>query len=462
MKPIALYCKSYSTDLRRVIRLAKSIHQFNVERLPFYISVPKAELSLFRENLGMLEVELIADEDILRASSRINAAQVALMPGSISQQVVKSEFWRLGLSQAYVCLDSDALFIRPFGWADFLSKDGDPYTMIDEAHDLLEHALQQKKVRVLDNMVNGFEKNVVILSAYPAFEFMQGDIRDFDTCVKACEGIDYISHQAALGSVPRSIKEPVYFNEVNVGGFVNILKAAVDCKVKTIVYASSSSVYGDEPTLPKVEHRIGNCLSPYAATKKTNELYAQVFADVYGLKIMGFRYFNIFGPRQDPDGPYAAVIPLFVKGIMKETPVYINGDGEQTRDFTFVDNAVQEMRELGGMLVIGSAIAACIQVFVPRDIILGLGQNPLTAILSMLLLAVIVSICSTVDAFFALSFASSFTTSSLLAFLVLGPMIDFKGMGLMLSIFKPRILLYLFAMAVQLTFLLTLTHSYFF
>jgi len=198
-----------------------------------------------------------------------------------------------------------------------------------------------KKVRVLDNMVNGFEKNLSILNTYPAFEFLQGDIRDFDTCVKACEGIDYISHQAALGSVPRSIKEPVYFNEVNVGGFVNMLKAAVDCKVKTFVYASSSSVYGDEPTLPKVEHRIGNCLSPYAATKKTNELYAQVFADVYGLKIMGFRYFNIFGPRQDPDGPYAAVIPLFVKGIMKETPVYINGDGEQTRDFTFVDNAVQ-------------------------------------------------------------------------------------------------------------------------
>lgn len=198
-----------------------------------------------------------------------------------------------------------------------------------------------KKVRVLDNMVNGFEKNLDILRAYSAFEFLQGDIRDYETCVKACEGIDYISHQAALGSVPRAIKEPVYFNEVNVGGFVNMLKAAVDSKVKTFVYASSSSVYGDEPTLPKVEHRIGNCLSPYAATKKTNELYAQVFADVYGLKLLGFRYFNIFGPRQDPDGPYAAVIPLFVKGIMKETPVYINGDGEQTRDFTFVDNAVQ-------------------------------------------------------------------------------------------------------------------------
>ncbi len=197
------------------------------------------------------------------------------------------------------------------------------------------------KVRVLDNMVNGFESNLAVLKQYPAFEFIQGDIRNFEDCNKACEGIDYVSHQAALGSVPRSIKEPVYFNDVNVGGFVNMLKASVDNNIKQFVYASSSSVYGDEPTLPKVESKIGNCLSPYAATKKTNELYAQIFADVYGLKIIGFRYFNIFGPRQDPDGAYAAVIPLFVKGIMKETPVYINGDGEQTRDFTFVDNAVQ-------------------------------------------------------------------------------------------------------------------------
>jgi UDP-N-acetylglucosamine/UDP-N-acetylgalactosamine 4-epimerase len=198
-----------------------------------------------------------------------------------------------------------------------------------------------KKVRVLDNMVNGFNTNIEILKQYPAFEFTEGDIRNADICAKACEGIDYVSHQAALGSVPRSIKEPVYFTEVNVGGFANMLKAAVDAKVKTFVYASSSSVYGDEQTLPKKEEKIGNCLSPYAATKKTNELYAQVFADVYGIKLMGFRYFNIFGPRQDPDGPYAAVIPLFVKGILKQTPVYINGDGEQTRDFTFVDNAVQ-------------------------------------------------------------------------------------------------------------------------
>ena len=159
--------------------------------------------------------------------------------------------------------------------------------------------------------------------------------------MQACNEIDYVSHQAALGSVPRSIKEPVYFNDVNVGGFVNILKASVDNNVKQFVYASSSSVYGDEPTLPKQENRVGNCLSPYAVTKKTNELYAQVFADVYGLKLIGLRYFNIFGPRQDPEGAYAAVIPLFVKNIIKRTPAYINGDGGQTRDFTFIDNAVQ-------------------------------------------------------------------------------------------------------------------------
>ncbi len=210
-----------------------------------------------------------------------------------------------------------------------------------------------KKVRVLDNLVNGFEKNIQPFTQYPAFEFIKGDIRNIDTCNQACNGINYISHQAALGSVPRSINEPVYFNEVNVGGFVNMAKAAVDNKVQQFVYASSSSVYGDEPTLPKVEDRIGNCLSPYAATKKTNELYAQIFADVYGLQIMGFRYFNIFGPRQDPDGAYAAVIPLFVKGIMKQTPVFINGDGEQTRDFTFVDNAVQV--NIKGMLTDNAA-----------------------------------------------------------------------------------------------------------
>ncbi|MBP9098285.1 MAG: SDR family oxidoreductase [Ferruginibacter sp.] len=204
---------------------------------------------------------------------------------------------------------------------------------------LLKHGAKQ--VRVLDNMANGFEKNLDVLKGYAAFQFIEADIRNEDICRQACEGIDYISHQAALGSVPRSIKEPIYFNEVNVGGFTNMIKAAVDSNVKKFVYASSSSVYGDEPTLPKIEDKVGNCLSPYAATKKTNELYAQVFADVFGIKTIGLRYFNIFGPRQDPDGAYAAVIPLFVKGIMKRIPVFINGDGEQTRDFTFVENAVQ-------------------------------------------------------------------------------------------------------------------------
>jgi UDP-N-acetylglucosamine/UDP-N-acetylgalactosamine 4-epimerase len=198
-----------------------------------------------------------------------------------------------------------------------------------------------EKVRVLDNLANGFQTNIDILQKYNQFEFIEGDIRNIDTCQQACAGMDYVSHQAALGSVPRSIKEPVYFTEVNVGGFANMLKAAVDNNIKQFVYASSSSVYGDEPTLPKQENRVGKCLSPYAATKKTNELYAQVFADVYGIRIMGFRYFNIFGPRQDPDGAYAAVIPLFVKHIMKRKEVFINGDGGQTRDFTFIDNAVQ-------------------------------------------------------------------------------------------------------------------------
>lgn len=197
------------------------------------------------------------------------------------------------------------------------------------------------KVRVLDNLVNGFQSNLDVLRAYPQFEFLEGDIRDFDTCLKACKGIDYVSHQAALGSVPRSIKDPLSTNNVNVGGFVNMLKAAHDSGVKQFVYASSSSVYGDDHTLPKVEEKIGNPMSPYAASKKANELYATVFSTAFGMSIIGFRYFNIFGPRQDPDGPYAAVIPLFVKGILKRVPVYINGDGEQTRDFTFVQNAVQ-------------------------------------------------------------------------------------------------------------------------
>jgi UDP-N-acetylglucosamine 4-epimerase len=197
------------------------------------------------------------------------------------------------------------------------------------------------RVRVLDNLSTGLEKNIKLFEGNPAFEFIEGDIRNAETCRLACEGMDYVNHQAALGSVPRSIKDPVATNEVNLSGFVNMLTAAKDAGVKAFVYASSSSVYGDEPNLPKREERTGNLLSPYAVTKMGNELYAAVFARQYGIRLAGLRYFNVFGPRQDPNGPYAAVIPLFVSGIMNGMPVYINGDGNQTRDFTYVDNAVQ-------------------------------------------------------------------------------------------------------------------------
>lgn len=203
-------------------------------------------------------------------------------------------------------------------------------------------------VTVLDNLATGFKKNLDLFAAYPKLRFIEGDIRDPEVCKLACEGIDYVTHQAALGSVPRSVKDPITSNDVNAGGFVNMITAAKNAGVKSFVYASSSSVYGDEPNLPKREEKVGNPLSPYAVTKKTNELYADVFARLYGMKVLGLRYFNVFGPRQDPDGPYAAVIPLFVSGILKQTPVYINGDGEQTRDFTFVENAVQA--NIKGML----------------------------------------------------------------------------------------------------------------
>jgi UDP-N-acetylglucosamine/UDP-N-acetylgalactosamine 4-epimerase len=197
------------------------------------------------------------------------------------------------------------------------------------------------KVRVLDNFITGSQKNVDLFLSNPAYEFIEGDLRDIDTCQRACAGIDYVSHQAALGSVPRSIQDPAATNAINVSGFLNMIIAAKDNKVKQFVYASSSSVYGDEPTLPKVEERIGNALSPYAVSKYSNELYAKVFYVNYGLNVLGLRYFNVFGPRQDPHGPYAAVIPLFVDNITKKQDAYINGDGTQTRDFTFVENAVQ-------------------------------------------------------------------------------------------------------------------------
>jgi UDP-N-acetylglucosamine/UDP-N-acetylgalactosamine 4-epimerase len=196
-------------------------------------------------------------------------------------------------------------------------------------------------VRVLDNLATGFASNLKEFEGDSRFEFIQGDIRDYETCLQACAGIDLISHQAALGSVPRSIKDPLITNAVNITGFLNMLTAAKESGVKRFVYAASSSTYGDHPGLPKVEDQIGNPLSPYAVTKYVNELYASVYANVYGLPSIGLRYFNVFGPKQDPNGAYAAVIPLFMKAVLDNEAPTINGDGSTSRDFTFVQNAVE-------------------------------------------------------------------------------------------------------------------------
>ncbi len=204
---------------------------------------------------------------------------------------------------------------------------------------LLKH--HAGKVRVLDNLITGSRDNVEDFREYPAFEFIEGDIRDLLICREAVQDVDYVLHQAALGSVPRSLKEPELTNSINVDGFVNMLIASKDEKVKRFVYASSSSVYGDSRDLPQIEDRIGKPLSPYAVSKYVNELYAKVFCDNYGLEVVGLRYFNVFGPRQSPKGAYAAVIPLFIHALMNGQDSYINGDGTQTRDFTFVENAVQ-------------------------------------------------------------------------------------------------------------------------
>ena len=198
-----------------------------------------------------------------------------------------------------------------------------------------------KKVIVLDNLATGFEENIKHYLSLPNFQFINGDICNTNDCNKACIGVDYVFHQAALGSVPRSIKNPIATHNVNATGFINVLLAARDANVKRIVYASSSSVYGDSKILPKVENQIGKQLSPYAVSKMTNELYGEIFAKTYNMEIVGLRYFNIFGPRQNPQGEYAAAIPLFINSLLNNTAPAINGDGEQTRDFTFVSNAVQ-------------------------------------------------------------------------------------------------------------------------
>lgn len=209
---------------------------------------------------------------------------------------------------------------------------------------LCEHLLTNNyQVVCLDNFATGKIENLLpLIEKYPdSFKLIVGDIRNYEDCVKAVEGVDYVMHEAALGSVPRSIKDPITTNDVNIGGFLNMLTAARDAKVKRFVYAASSSTYGDSKSLPKVEDVIGRPLSPYAITKYVDELYADVFARTYGMETIGLRYFNVFGRRQDPFGAYAAVIPLFVKKLMAHESPVINGDGEYSRDFTYIDNVVQ-------------------------------------------------------------------------------------------------------------------------
>lgn len=213
---------------------------------------------------------------------------------------------------------------------------------------LLETLLKLNQTVVgLDNFATGYQKNLdevqslVSSEQWDRFSFIEGDIRNFADCQQACSGVDYVLHQAALGSVPRSLADPITTNEVNISGFLNMLTAARDAEVKSFTYAASSSTYGDHPGLPKVEDKIGKPLSPYAVTKYVNELYANVFARSYGFKSVGLRYFNVFGRRQDPDGAYAAVIPKWTAAMIKNDTVFINGDGETSRDFCYIENTVQ-------------------------------------------------------------------------------------------------------------------------
>ena len=206
---------------------------------------------------------------------------------------------------------------------------------------LCEHFLQKGyKVRCLDNLSTGRMSNIQGLLEHPNFEFVEADIRDFEACVKAVQDCELVLHQAALGSVPRSIDRPLDTNAVNITGFLNVLWAATQEGVERFVYAASSSTYGDSKELPKVEDRIGNPMSPYAVTKLVNEQYAKVFGQMYGIKTIGLRYFNVFGRNQDPDGAYAAAIPKFVKAFLEHRSPEIHGDGEQTRDFTYIDNVL--------------------------------------------------------------------------------------------------------------------------
>ena len=209
---------------------------------------------------------------------------------------------------------------------------------------LVEYLLKYNAghVRVLDNLSNGYYDNIKDFVGLPNFEFINGDIRDYDICAKSLIGIDFVSHQAALGSVPRSIEDPINTNSVNIDGFLKILTAAKEVKIlKRFVYAASSSTYGDSAIFPKKEGQEGNPLSPYAVTKLVNEIYAEVFSKVYGLNTIGLRYFNVFGPKQNPLNPYAAVIPIFCKRYLDNSKIVVNGDGNTSRDFTFIENVVQ-------------------------------------------------------------------------------------------------------------------------
>lgn len=211
---------------------------------------------------------------------------------------------------------------------------------------LCEYFLNKKyQVVCLDNLATGYRKNIEHLLDDPNFTFIEGDIRNFTDCQKALEGVHYVLHQAALGSVPRSIQDPLTSNEVNVTGFLNMLQASKEAGIKRFVYAASSSTYGDSESLPKVEEVIGKPLSPYAITKYVNELYAEIFGKTYGMETIGLRYFNVFGRKQDPNGAYAAVIPKFVLQFMRYESLVINGDGNYSRDFTYIDNVIQ-MHEL--------------------------------------------------------------------------------------------------------------------
>jgi UDP-N-acetylglucosamine/UDP-N-acetylgalactosamine 4-epimerase len=221
----------------------------------------------------------------------------------------------------------------------FLITGGAGFIGSNLAEYLIRH--QAGRVRVLDNLSTGHLKNIQPFSSHSSFEFINGDIRDLKTCQAAVADMDFVLHQAALGSVPRSIIDPVTTNEVNISGFLNMLVAVKESGVERMVYAVSSSTYGDSKELPKVEEKIGNPLSPYAVTKYVNELYANVFAATYKMELIGLRYFNVFGQRQDPNGAYAAVIPKFTNQLLNNQSPVINGDGNHSRDFTFIENVVQ-------------------------------------------------------------------------------------------------------------------------